>query len=280
MPVKRYKPNTAGRRNTSVDTFEDITRHEPEKSLIMFRKENAGRSGGKISVRHKGAGARRFIRIIDTKRDKLDIPGRVASIEYDPNRNARIALIYYKDGEKRYIIAPHTLKVGDEIVTSKKGAEIKVGNRLPLALIPVGVFVYDVEITPGRGGQMARSGGTQIQLMALEHGYANLRLPSTEVRMVSSECMATVGQSSNVDAWLVRVGKAGRMRHMGVRPSVRGKVMNPVDHRHGGGEGKHPVGLTRPVTYTGKPALGVKTRDLHRASSKLILTRRSKKKRT
>lgn len=279
MPVKRYKANNKGRRNTSVDTFEDVTRSKPEKSLIMLRKEFAGRTNGKITVRHKGGGERQFIRIVDEKRDKYEIPATVASIEYDPNRNARISLLHYKDGEKRYIVAPHGLKVGDEIVSSKTGAEIKVGNRMPLAKIPIGVFVYDVELEPGAGGKIARAAGTQVQLVAVEKGLAHLRMPSTEVRMVPADCFATVGQASNLDAWLIRWGKAGRMRHKGIRPTVRGKVMNPNDHRHGGGEGKHPIGLKAPVTYTGKIALGVKTRDLKKSSQKFILARRAQKKR-
>lgn len=280
MPVKRYKVNNKGRRNTSVDTFEDVTRSYPEKSLIVLRKEHAGRTNGKMTVRHRGGGERQFIRIVDEKRDKYDIPATVATIEYDPNRNARIALLHYKDGEKRYMVAPHTLKVGDVVVSSQNGAEIKVGNRMPLSKIPIGVFVYDVELAPGNGGKIARAAGTQVQLVAVEKGLAHLRMPSTEVRMVPEGCFATVGQASNVDHWLIRWGKAGRTRHRGIRPTVRGKVMNPVDHRHGGGEGKHPIGLKAPVSYTGKLALGVKTRDTKRSSQKFILSRREKKKRT
>ncbi|MEI7741051.1 MAG: 50S ribosomal protein L2 [bacterium] len=280
MPVKRYKPNNKGRRNTSVDTFEDVTRSFPEKSLIMLRKEHAGRSGGKITVRHRGGGERQFIRIVDEKRDKYDIPATVAQIEYDPNRNARLGLLHYKDGEKRYMIAPNGLKVGDIVVSSKNGAEVKIGNRMPLSKIPIGVFIYDVELQPEAGGKIARAAGAQIQLVAVEKGLAHLRMPSSEVRMVPEACFATVGQSSNIDHWLIRWGKAGRTRHRGFRPTVRGKAMNPVDHRHGGGEGKHPIGLKAPVTYTGRLALGVKTRDLKKSSQNFILSRRGKKKRT
>jgi large subunit ribosomal protein L2 len=280
MPVKRYKVNNKGRRNTSVDTFEDITRSKPEKSLVYLKKANAGRTNGKITVRHQGGGERQFVRIIDTKRNKYEIPATVASIEYDPGRNARVALLHYKDGEKRYMVAPHTLKVGDVILSSMNGAEIKVGNRMPLSKIPIGVFVFDVELQPEAGGKIARAAGAQIQLVAVEKGLAHLRMPSTEVRMVPEACFATIGQSSNVDHWLIRWGKAGRSRHRGIRPTVRGKVMNPVDHRHGGGEGKHPIGLKAPVTYTGKLALGVKTRDVKATSQKFILSRRAKKNRT
>lgn len=279
MPVKRYKANNHGRRNTSVDTFEDITRTRPEKSLIVIRKEHAGRTNGKITVRHRGAGEKQYIRIIDEKRDKFDIPAKVASIEYDPNRNARIALVEYKDGEKRYIVAPHGLAVGEVIVSSKNAVEIKTGNRMPIEKIPVGVTVCDIELSPGKGGQMVRAAGTLAQILAVEGDYAQIRMASSEIRMIPKTCMATIGQISNPDAWLVRYGKAGRTRHRGFRPTVRGKVMNPVDHRHGGGEGKHPIGLKRPVTYTGKPALGVKTRKPNKASQKFIVQRRAKKKR-
>ncbi|MFH0928556.1 MAG: 50S ribosomal protein L2 [bacterium] len=279
MPVKRYQPNHHGRRNTSVDSFSDITRSEPLRSLIVLRKAKSGRSGGTIVVRHQGGGHRRYIRLIDSRREKYEIPAKVASIEYDPNRNARIALLHYRDGEKRYIVAPEGLMVGTEIVSSKKGAEIITGNRMPLKVIPVGVFVYDVELAPGKGGQIAKSAGSQIQVTALERGFAQLKMPSSEVRLVSEDCMATIGQASNVDAWLVRWGKAGRTRHRGIRPTVRGKVMNPVDHPHGGGEGKHPIGLKHPKTPQGKPALGVKTRNTSLASQKLILKRRAKKRR-
>lgn len=278
MPIKKYRPVTKGRRESSVQDFSDITRSEPEKSLIVARKEFAGRSGGKITVRHKGGGHKQYVRVVDFRRDKFDIPGKVDSIEYDPNRGARISLVIYKDGEKRYIITPDGLKVGDIIVSSMTSAEIQTGNRLPLEKIPVGMMVHSVELTPGKGGQLGRGAGNSVQFLALEGDYATLRLPSGEVRNVSKSCMATLGTVSNPDYHLVRYGKAGRMRHRGIRPTVRGKVMNPVDHPHGGGEGKHPIGMKYPKTKWGKHALGVKTRNNKRASTQLILTRRKSKK--
>ena len=277
MPIKIYRPVTKGRRFSSVQDFSDITRNEPEKSLIMTRKEYAGRgNGGKITVRHKGGGEKQFIRVVDFKREKYDIPGRIDSIEYDPNRGARISLVIYKDGEKRYIIAPIGLKVGDMIVSSKKEAEISVGNRLPLDKLPVGTMVHSIELQPGKGGQIGRGAGVMIQIMAIEGPYATLKLPSGEMRNVQKECMATIGTVSNPDYHLVRYGKAGRMRHRGIRPTVRGKVMNPVDHPHGGGEGKHPIGMKYAKTKWGKHALGVKTRKKNRASDALIVQRRKK----
>lgn len=277
MPIKKYLPVTKGRRNSSVQVFSDITKHKPEKSLIIPRKAFAGRTKGKITVRHKGGGAKRYIRIIDFKRDKYDIPAKVASIEYDPSRGARISLLVYKDGEKRYIIAPDGLSVGNIIVSSKESAEIATGNRLPLEKMPIGSAIHNVELTPGKGGQLARGAGAGIQLMAVEGPYATLKLPSGEMRQVSKQCMATLGTASNQDWRLVRWGKAGRMRWRGIKPTVRGKVMNPVDHPHGGGEGKHPIGMTHPKTKWGKHALGVKTRRKNRASDKLIIQRRKKK---
>ncbi len=278
MPIKKYRPVTKGRRISSVQDFSDVTRHEPEKSLIVTRKEFAGRTNGKITVRHKGTGHKRFVRVVDFKRDKYDIPARVDSIEYDPNRGARISLLVYKDGEKRYMLNPDGLKVGDTVVSSKTSAEIKVGNRLPLDKIPVGMTVHAVELQPGKGGQLGRGAGNSIQLMAVEGSYATLKLPSGEVRNVQKTCMATLGTVSNPDWHLVRWGKAGRMRHRGIKPTVRGKAMNPVDHPHGGGEGKHPIGMTHPKTKWGKHALGVKTRKKNRASEALIIKRRKKKK--
>ncbi|MCC7357654.1 50S ribosomal protein L2 [Candidatus Uhrbacteria bacterium] len=278
MPIKKYRPVTKARRNSSVQDFSDITRDEPEKSLIVHRKEFAGRSGGKITVRHKGGGHKQFVRIVDFHREKFDIPGKIDSIEYDPNRGARISLVIYKDGEKRYIITPDGMKVGDTIVSSMTGAEIQTGNRLPLEKIPVGMTVHCVELMPGKGGQLGRGAGNAIEFLALEGAYASLRLPSGEVRNVLKSCMATLGTVSNPDYHLVRYGKAGRMRHRGIRPTVRGKVMNPVDHPHGGGEGKHPIGMKYPKTKWGKHALGVKTRNNKKASSQLILTRRKSKK--
>jgi len=278
MPIKVYKPVTKGRRLSSVQDFSDITRTEPEKSLIVTRKECAGRTGGTITVRHRGGGVKQYVRIVDFKRDKYDIPARVDSIEYDPNRGARISLVVYKDGEKRYILTPDGLKVGETIVSSKTEAEVKVGNRLPLSKIPVGMMVHCVELEPGKGGQLARGAGNAIQLLAQEGRFATLRLPSGEIRNVPQDCLATIGTVSNPDWHLVRWGKAGRMRWRGIKPTVRGKVMNPVDHPHGGGEGKHPIGMKYAKTKWGKHALGVKTRKPNRSSDKLILERRKRKK--
>jgi large subunit ribosomal protein L2 len=275
MAVKRYKPTTPGRRISSVDTFEDLTRSTPEKSLTKTRKKHAGRTNGKITVRHRGGGAKRRIRLVDFKRNKFDVPAKVAQIEYDPNRGARLALLHYADGEKCYMVAPIGLSVGDTVVSSKKRGDIQTGNRFELQHIPVGMQVYNIELKPGKGGQIVRGAGTAAQLMAVEGSYATLRLPSGEIRMVLANCMATIGQTSNPDRRLIRWGKAGRTRHRGIRPTVRGKAMNPVDHPHGGGEGRNPIGLKRPKTPTGKPALGVKTRRKG-ASDKLIIKRRKK----
>lgn len=275
MPVKHYKPVTAGRRLSSVDTFEDITKTKREKALILHKKKHSGRSGGKITVRHQGGGSKKQIRLVDFHREKFDVPAKVVAIEYDPSRNARLALLRYEDGEKRYMVAPIGLKIGAMVVSSKNKGEIKVGNRFPLEFIPVGVEVYDIELQAGKGAQMVRSAGAMAQLMAVEGPYATLRLPSTEIRMVPRQCMATVGQVSNPDHRLIRWGKAGRTRHRGIRPTVRGKVMNPVDHPHGGGEGRNPIGLKHPKTPSGKPALGVKTRR-HGPSDLLIVSRRKK----
>lgn len=273
MPVKRYKPTTAGRRISSVDTFEDVTSSKPEKKLTKTRKKYSGRTNGKITVRHRGGGAKQRIRIIDYKREKFDIPAKIASIEYDPSRGARIALLYYADGEKRYMIAPVGMQVGDTVVSTQEKGDVKVGNRFQLQNIPIGMHIYNIELKPGKGGQIVRGAGTLAQLMAVEGAYATVKLPSGEVRMVPRTCMATIGQASNPDRRLIRWGKAGRTRHRGFRPTVRGKVMNPVDHPHGGGEGSNPIGLKRPKTPTGKPALGVKTRRKG-ASDKLIIKRR------
>jgi large subunit ribosomal protein L2 len=275
MPIKIYKPVTKGRRISSVDAFTDITKTEPEKSLIYAKKRASGRNAqGKITVRHRGGGAHRYVRIVDFKQDKLDIPAKVAAIEYDPARGARLALLNYKDGEKRYIVAPQGMAVGDEIMASKNLIEIKSGNRMPLEKIPVGVQVHNIELTPGTGGMVARGAGLGASYMALENDRAQLKLPSGEVRMFSKDCMATVGVVGNPDHRLVRWGKAGRTRHRGRKPEVRGKVMNPVDHPHGGGEGKHPIGLKHPKTKWGKPALGVKTRNRKKSSWKMIVKRR------
>lgn len=279
MPIKLYRPVTKGRRFSSVQDFSDVTRQEPEKSLIVPRKEYAGRTGGKITVRHKGGGHKQFYRLVDFTRDKFDIPACVTTIEYDPNRGARISLVTYKDGEKRYIIAPDGLKVGQWIISTKTGEiEITPGNRLPLDRIPLGALVHAVELQPGEGAKLGRGAGTVIRLMAVEGPYATLKLPSGELRNVSKSCMATIGTVSNPDYRLVRYGKAGRMRHRGIKPTVRGKAMNPCDHPHGGGEGKHPIGMKYAKTKWGKHAMGVKTRRKHLVSDKLIIERRKGKK--
>ena len=275
MGVKHYRPTTNGRRISSVDDFSDVTKFSPEKKLTINKKKFAGRTKGKITVRHHGGGARQRIRLIDSRREKFDVPASVVAIEYDPNRGARLALLHYADGEKRYIIAPVGLNVGATIVSSTKKGEIQTGNRFQLQHMPVGMQVYDIELKPGKGGQMVRGAGTTAQLMAVEGAYATLKLPSGEIRMVAKECMATLGTASNPDRRLIRWGKAGRMRHRGIRPTVRGKVMNPVDHPHGGGEGRNPIGLKSPKTPTGKPALGVKTRK-RQASDSLIVSRRKR----
>jgi len=256
-------------------TFDEITKDKPEKSLLVSKKKRAGRNfRGKITVRHRGGGAKRKLRIIDFRRDKLDIPGRVAAIEYDPNRTARIALIFYVDGEKRYILAPSELNVGDMIM-SGNNAEIKPGNTLPLSQMPSGTEIHNIELVPGKGGQMVRSAGASAQLMAKEGTYALLRLPSGELRRVRSECMATIGQIGNIEHQNISLGKAGRKRHMGWRPTVRGSAMTPRDHPHGGGEGRSPVGMPGPKTPWGKPALGYKTRK-PKASDRMIVKRRRK----
>ena len=277
MSIKFYKPTGNGRRNMSVTDYSELSKVAPERSLLVSLKKNSGRNSyGKITVRHRGGGQRRKYRIIDFKRDKFDIPATVASVEYDPNRSAFIALLQYEDGEKRYILQPAGLKVGD-VVVSGKDADIKAGNALPLSSIPVGTIVHNVELYPGRGGQLARAAGNSAQLMAKEGVYALLRLPSGELRNVPASCMATIGQVGNLDHENVKVGKAGRKRHMGWRPTVRGSVMNPCDHPHGGGEGKSPVGRPGPVTPWGKPALGYKTRRTKKSSDKLIVKRRNDK---
>ena len=274
MAIKKSNPTSAGRRFYSSATFEEVTTSKPEKSLLAPIKKTAGRNAqGKITVRHIGGGNRKKYRIIDFKRNKDGISARVASIEYDPNRTAYIALLVYADGEKRYILAPIGLNVGDVVMSGEK-AEIKVGNALPLENIPVGSVVHNIELQPGKGGQLARSAGAEVQLMAKEGKYATLRMPSGEMRKVLTRCKATIGQVGNLDHELVSLGKAGRKRHMGIRPTVRGVVMNPNDHPHGGGEGKSPVGMASPVTPWGKPALGLKTRKKNKASNKLIVKRK------
>ncbi|WP_102399164.1 50S ribosomal protein L2 [Haloimpatiens massiliensis] len=275
MPVKGFRPTTPSRRQMTMATFEEVTTDKPEKSLLVsLGKKNAGRNGqGKITVRHRGGGAKRKYRIIDFKRTKDNIPATVATIEYDPNRSAYIALVVYADGEKRYIIAPVGLKVGDVIMSGAE-ADIKVGNALPLKNIPVGTVIHNVELAKGKGAQLVRAAGSSAQLMAKEGGYATLRLPSGEMRYVRIECRATIGTVSNLSHELVNIGKAGRTRHLGFRPTVRGSVMNPNDHPHGGGEGKAPIGHASPLTPWGKPALGYKTRKTKKYSERLIIKKR------
>ncbi len=276
MAIKKYKPITPSLRHMTVLKSDEITKHEPEKSLLATLKKNAGRnSQGSITVRHRGGGAKRKYRIIDFKRDKDQIPAKVAGIEYDPNRSANIALLHYVDGEKRYILAPNGLKVGD-VIFSGEGSDIKVGNCLKLKDMPVGTLVHNIELKEGKGGQMVRSAGTSAQLMAKEGKNALLRLPSGETRYVNINCKATIGQVGNLDHENVTIGKAGRKRHMGIRPTVRGSVMNPNDHPHGGGEGRSPIGRPSPVTQWGKPALGYKTRKKKKASNKMIVSKRKK----
>ena len=277
MAIRVYKPTSPARRFMSVLTYEEVTKTKPEKSLVEVKKKNAGRNNqGKITVRHQGGGNKVKYRVIDFRRNKDNIPAKVAAIEYDPNRSAFIALLYYADGEKRYILAPVDLKVGDTVVSGET-ADIKPGNALPLKNIPLGTMIHNVEIIPGRGGQMVRTAGASAQLMAKEGSMAQVRLPSGEVRLVSVEAKATIGVVSNVAHSNVRIGKAGKTRHLGIRPSVRGVVMNPCDHPHGGGEGKSPVGLPAPVTPWGKPALGLKTRKHSKYSDKKIVKRASDK---
>ena len=277
MAMKLYKPTTPGRRGMSVIDYTVLSKVEPEKSLLAPKNKKAGRNSyGHITVRHRGGGNRQKYRIIDFKRNKVDMPATVKTLEYDPNRSAHIALVEYEDGEKRYIVAPVGLKVGDAI-TSGADVDIKPGNALPLSSIPVGTFIHNVELYPGKGAQLARSAGTMAQLMGKENKLALVRLPSGEMRYVPLGCMATIGQVGNVEHENVKLGKAGRKRHMGWRPTVRGSVMNPCDHPHGGGEGKAPIGRSGPVTPWGKPALGYKTRKKHNRSSQFIVKRRNGK---
>lgn len=277
MPIKKYKPTTPARRHMSVSDFSNLTKKKPEKSLLTTISKTAGRnSNGRLTVRHKGGGAKRKYRIIDFKRNKDGVPAKVAAIEYDPNRTAYIALLTYNDGEKRYIIAPNGLKVGD-MVESGENADIKVGNALKLKDIPVGTVIHNIELQPKKGGQLVRAAGNSAQLMAKEGKYAHVRLPSGEVRLINQQCRATIGQVGNIDQENVSLGKAGRKRHMGIRPTVRGSVMNPVDHPHGGGEGRAPIGRPSPVTPWGKPALGYKTRKKKKQSDKYIVKRRGQK---
>jgi len=277
MGIKKYNPTTPGLRGMTGSTFEEITTDKPEKGLTVTVKKHSGRNvRGKITVRHRGGGTRLRYRIVDFKRDKDGIPAKVKTIEYDPSRSANIALLFYADGEKRYIIAPDKLKVGDTVM-SGEGADIVDGNALPLKNIPVGTVVHNIELKPGKGAQMVRSAGVKAQLMAKEGNYAQVRLPSGEVRMVRIECKATIGEVGNGDHQNIKIGKAGRKRNMGIRPTVRGSVMNPNDHPHGGGEGKAGIGRPGPVTPWGKPALGYKTRKKNKPSDKYIVKRRGKK---
>ena len=276
MAIRNYKPTTPGRRKMSALVNEEITKSTPEKSLTVTIKKNSGRNNqGKITVRHHGGGEKRKYRIIDFKRNKLNVPGSVASIEYDPNRTANIALINYADGEKRYIIAPKGLTVGSTI-ESGENADIKIGNALPIMNIPVGTMIHNIELRPGKGGELARSAGTSAQILGREGNYVMVRLSSGEQRKILGTCMATVGEVGNEDSSLVKIGQAGRSRHMGIRPTVRGSVMNPNDHPHGGGEGRAPVGRKAPMTPWGKPALGLKTRK-KKQSDKFIIRRRNSK---
>jgi len=278
MAVKKYKPTSPGRRGMTGSTFEEITKTRPEKSLIKPLRKKAGRNMyGRITVRHRGGGHKRHIRVVDFKRDKRDIPARVAAIEYDPNRTARLALLNYADGEKRYIIAPLDLKVNDTVMTSAR-AEIRAGNCLPIANIPVGTMIHNIEMQPGRGGQMVRAAGGAAQLLAKEGEYAQIRLPSGEVRLVRQECYATIGQVGNLDHGNIKLGKAGRKRHLGIRPTVRGSAMSPRDHPHGGGEGRSPIGMPSPKSPWGKPTLGKKTRR-NKKTEKYIVHHRRKKNR-
>jgi len=275
MGIKRYKPYTPSRRHMTVSTFDEITKTTPEKSLVVHLKKNSGRNAqGKITVRHKGGGAKIKYRMVDFKRNKDGIPAKVVGIEYDPNRTANIALIVYADGVKSYIIAPVGLSVGDTVMSGEQ-AEVRVGNAIPMRHIPVGSSIHNIEMKPGKGGQLVRAAGNVAQLMAKEGKYATVKLPSGEMRLLPIDCKATLGQVGNIDNELVTIGKAGRKRHMGIRPTVRGSVMNPNDHPHGGGEGRAPVGRPSPMTPWGKPAMGYKTRKKHKASNKLIVRRRN-----
>ncbi len=279
MGIRKAKPTSPGRRAQSFQDFSDITSVVPEKSLLVIRKKHAGRNAqGKITVRHQGGGVKRYLRIIDWKRDKFDIPGIVKTIEYDPSRGPRIALVFYKDGEKRYIIAPIGLEVGMPIISSKKLVEPKTGNAMPLEFIPAGLPVHNVEVEPGQGGKLARGAGNALFVMSVEKKYAQVKLPSGEIRLLKKDCMCTIGQVGNIDIRHISIGKAGRNRWLGIRPTVRGSAMNPVDHPHGGGEGNQPIGLKHPKTKWGKNAYGVKTRRGRKASNKFIITRRKGKK--
>lgn len=278
MGIKSFKPTSPARRQMTVSTFEEITKKTPEKSLVETIKKNSGRNNqGKITVRHRGGGNRVKYRIIDFKRRKDNVPATVSAIEYDPNRSANIALLVYADGEKRYILAPQKISVGDTVISGETGHDIKVGNAMPLSAMPDGTLIHNIELKPGKGGQLVRSAGLSAQLMAKEGEYATVRLPSGETRLVRSECRATIGVVGNSDHFNITIGKAGRKRHMGIRPTVRGSVMNPNDHPHGGGEGRSPIGRPNPVTPWGKPALGLKTRKKNKHSNKYVVKSRHAK---
>jgi large subunit ribosomal protein L2 len=275
MAVKKYKPTTPGQRGMTGYSFDEITKSTPERSLLIPLRKSGGRNVyGRVTVRHRGGGHRRFIRVVDFKRDKLDIPAKVAAIEYDPNRTARLALLHYADGEKRYIVAPVELRVGDTVMAGAT-AEIRPGNSLPIANIPVGTMLHNIELRPGKGGQLVRSAGASAQLLAKEGDFAQIRLPSGEVRLVHQVCFATIGQVGNLDHGNIKLGKAGRKRHLGIRPTVRGTAMSPRDHPHGGGEGRQPIGMPGPKTPWGRPTLGYKTRR-NKQTDKYIVRRRSK----
>jgi large subunit ribosomal protein L2 len=278
MGIKKVKANTPGRRGATFDDFKDLSRVEPEKRLLIKKKKRGGRnSSGQITIRHRGGGAKRQVRVVDTKRDKFDVPATVFSIEYDPNRGARLALVKYADGEKRYIVCPVDVKVGDTVLSSKEAIELKNGNAMPLKHIPAGVPVSCVEMQKGQGAKIARGAGNLVYVMGIEGKYAQLKMPSGEIRLIDKECLCTVGKVSNPDKRHISLGSAGRKRRLGIRPTVRGTAMNPVDHPHGGGEGKQPIGMKHPKTKWGKPALGVKTRRKN-SSDRLIIKRRSKKR--
>lgn len=278
MGIKKVKPTTPGRRQATFDDFSDITKKKPEKSLIVIKKQRGGRnSSGKITIRHQGGGVKRYLRIVDFKRDKFNIPATVASIEYDPGRGARIALLNYVDGEKRYIVAPIDLKVGDKIMSSKELIEIKTGNAMPVQFIPAGVVIHNIELIAGRGAKVARGAGNGAYVMGVEGKYAQVKMPSGEIRLIKKDCLCTIGRASNPDKRHMTLGKAGRSRLLGIRPTVRGTAMNPNDHPHGGGEGKQSIGLRYPKTKWGKPALGIKTRRKS-STDKLIIKRRAKRK--
>jgi large subunit ribosomal protein L2 len=278
MPVKKYKPVTPGQRGMTGYTFEEITKSKPERALLVPLRKQGGRNAhGRVTVRHRGGGARRYIRLVDFKRDKREIPAKVAAIEYDPNRTARLALLFYADGEKRYIVAPLDLKVGDTVMAGPS-AEIRTGNSLPISNIPVGTLIHNVEMRAGKGGQMVRSAGGAAQLLAKEGDFAQIRMPSGEVRLIPQVCYATIGQVGNLDHGNIKLGKAGRKRHLGIRPTVRGTAMSPRDHPHGGGEGRQPIGLSGPKSPWGKPTLGKKTRH-NKKTDQYIVRRRSNKTR-